>query len=170
MKRIPRTGLAGRLNLGKWLTFLASAFWHGFYPGYYMGFMTVPLLLDQTKAFADAAWPAVEAAGLAWLFAPARSPRYVLLVAAQWATVTLAWCYTLLPFCLLDAHKGLAAWRAWGYAGHAVPLAFMALTPLLAAAFPPPRGGRAAPAGGRVSTSSESTQGESPRAARKKAA
>ena len=36
-KRAPR-------QYNRWLTFGASAFWHGFYPGYYLAFFTVPLL------------------------------------------------------------------------------------------------------------------------------
>jgi lysophospholipid acyltransferase len=31
-------------SINKWLTFATSAFWHGTFPGYYMGFLSMPLL------------------------------------------------------------------------------------------------------------------------------
>jgi len=105
--------------------------------------MTVPLILDSSAAFFDALVPVGAALGINGLFAPARTPWYLLICVVQWLGVTAAWSYTLLPFCLLDVSRGLDAWRSFGWAGHLIPLVMMLVTPLIVALFPKPRAAKA---------------------------
>lgn len=119
-KRAPRAG-----GLNKWLTFLASAFWHGFYPGYYLSFMTVPFMQMGFNPLYDVFAPVVPKAG----------KSASVLVAASWAVHWVATqvmvTYVLSPFVLLDLARGLDVWRSLHWAGHALPVVCLVLATLL---------------------------------------
>jgi len=36
-------------SIGTWVVFLVSAFWHGFYPGYYIAFLTAALFTTAAR-------------------------------------------------------------------------------------------------------------------------
>lgn len=123
-------------GLNRWLTFGASAFWHGFYSGYYLGFFTVPLMQDSVRSLYEAGGPALQYLGLSWIGVPAHTPTFAAVVLVEFVAIHLAWAYILVPFCLFEAHKGLAVWRSVGYAGHLIPLAYFLLAAVLRRLFP----------------------------------
>jgi lysophospholipid acyltransferase len=122
--RVPRSG-----GLNKWATFLASAFWHGFYGGYYLAFTAVPLMQAGTQSLLAALEPIVAPPFIKVAGADpshrSRSQRALVHAwrALQVAGTLLVLDYALVAFCLLDPRKGLAVWAHWGYAGHILALA-----------------------------------------------
>jgi lysophospholipid acyltransferase len=109
-------------GLNRWLTYGASAFWHGFYAGYYLGFLTIPFQ-QEVAVKLYAIWrprlgPSASRGRLVRALYPV----------AKWASVFLLLDYALGAFSLLDWHRGVAFWQAWGYAGHLVPAALLVLS------------------------------------------
>lgn len=114
-KRAPRAG-----GLNKWLAFGASAFWHGFYPGYYLGFLTIPLIQEGGKQLHNAWLRVLAVTGVlkpAQAFADTQLGA-VMLGLGGWIFTMGAWSYCLMPFCIFEAQKGLEMWKSWWYIGH----------------------------------------------------
>lgn len=105
---------APRLHeLNRWLTFAASAFWHGLFPGYYLGFVSVPLLATASRNFYAALRPIV---------APVPYDRtrleYRAYTVVKWVITYAAFDYSLVVFALYDWHRASTVWHAWHYFGH----------------------------------------------------
>jgi lysophospholipid acyltransferase len=106
--------------ISRWVTFGASAFWHGTLPGYYLAFASIPLLQVATAGMLGVWAPLLAWAGVP----PARggSARALAWRGVCWACTHATLTYCVTAFCLLDAHRALTVWRSWGYAVHVLPL------------------------------------------------
>lgn len=49
-----------RSNFNQFLVFMVSAFWHGFYPGYYIGFSLASFMTHVGRLAYKKVWPRVE--------------------------------------------------------------------------------------------------------------
>lgn len=112
--RAPRTG---QLNFA--LVFLASAFWHGLYPGYYLGFLTAPLLVAASRG--------VKAALKPWLSRVDGRPLLAEDSPLQWpwwfirvVITQLSLDYALSAFALYQLHRAVTVWRSLFWAGHII--------------------------------------------------
>jgi lysophospholipid acyltransferase len=109
----------GQATFGNIVTKLTSAFWHGFYPGYYMFFLgAVPITLAEAQLsrvfrgfFYD--W---DMSGKKPKLSKAKSAVHHIV----WSVI--AWIFLLgtlnfigVAFILLEAHAGWAAWKALGF-------------------------------------------------------
>lgn len=83
-----------------------SAFWHGFYPGYYLFFLSVPLLTFCDRLLKKKVSP---------LFGKSQFSAYGLV--GTLVTV-LATNYMVLPFVMLAGSWGFSAWKSFYFAGH----------------------------------------------------
>ena len=97
-----------------------SALWHGFYPGYYLAFASMPILQLLEAELAARVQPRLQA------LLPAR-----LAAALTAAAVAAGISYFMVAFQLLSLERTLVAWAHMGYAGHAVMAALLLALPLL---------------------------------------
>ena len=126
-------------------TMLVSAAWHGFLPGYYMAFGSVPFITEATRVFMQGCGAAAER-GLGWTlrpppakggdgcqFPPGRAwlPLRVAWCLLRWAATFATFTYVLAPFLCLQWARSLAVWEFLGFAGHLVPAALGATGLLL---------------------------------------
>lgn len=130
-----RVTKAGSLNL--LATYAISAFWHGFYPGYYLFFLSVPLVSELDKRLRKAINP--------WFYADAEGNPSAKAVQPRKDRKDLAFVYTCIcwvfvhahmhvlavAFRLLDLNASLAWWSSVHYVAHFVPLAGHVLVTLL---------------------------------------
>ena len=98
-------------------TYLVSAAWHGFYPGYYLFFVSMPLAMAVGRGLRRKVRPRFLGGGAAL--------KAVYDVACVVCTA-LAANYLAIPFQVLSLDKGLFAWRQLYFAGHVVLLALYA--------------------------------------------
>jgi len=95
-------------------TYGLSAFWHGFYPGYYFFFLTVPLLTTCERLGKQRLSSRFNPSGKKW------TPWGILNI---FCTTLLA-NYSVTPFQLLAFDWGLAAWKSHYFAGHILMVLF----------------------------------------------
>jgi hypothetical protein len=93
-------------------TYGLSAFWHGFYPGYYMFFLTVPLLT------------ACERLGRKKLSPKFSSSKWSLYGIATIIATSLVVEYIVLAFQLLAFDWAVAAWKSHYFFGHILCVVF----------------------------------------------
>lgn len=101
------------------ITFLASACWHGFYPGYYMLFLGLGMWGVVAKVFIDYIEP----------FLPEKTPGWLLFV--QWWSLYVTIAYHNVAFQLRDFHYGMTALSAIYYSSTVVCLTVMLVEILL---------------------------------------
>jgi len=98
----------------KVLTFIASAFWHGFYPGYYLFFVSgaflEPLALQMRRALR---WRVLNKDG-------SGKPIKVLYDLGAWIGVFYTIDYLTIGFRMLYFWDGLAAWASVHYMCHVI--------------------------------------------------
>ncbi|KAL9601851.1 MAG: hypothetical protein Q9219_002202 [cf. Caloplaca sp. 3 TL-2023] len=105
-------------------TFITSAFWHGFYPGYYLSFLLAAFLQTVAKNFRRHVRP--------FFLTPdgQRPTKYKIYYdILSYLTTQLAFCFTTAPFVLLTLPSSLLVWsRVYFYAiiGTAASMAFFA--------------------------------------------
>ncbi|OAP57547.1 hypothetical protein AYL99_08285 [Fonsecaea erecta] len=105
-------------------TFLTSALWHGFYPGYYLTFVLAAFIQTVAKNFRRYVRP--------FFLTPdgTKSTRYKIYYdALGYVATQLAFCFTTAPFVVLGFHDSLKIWaRVYFYTviGVAASLAFFA--------------------------------------------
>lgn len=92
-----------------------SAFWHGFYPGYYMFFMSVPLLTFAERLAKKKISP--------YFSSKKWSPFGILSI----ITTSFFIEYMVLPFVLLARDRSFAGWRSHYFFGHIVTVLFLVL-------------------------------------------
>ena len=116
-----------RLMLATVATYVVSAFWHGFYPGYYLTFVTGALYVVAERMVQQILWPAFcDLIGVPTAAREGgdavRHPRHGLLARVLavlgWATSHLALTYITMPFALLKWEDSLTAWEAVYYVFH----------------------------------------------------
>ncbi|KAI9159460.1 Lysophospholipid acyltransferase [Blastocladiella emersonii ATCC 22665] len=91
------------------VTYATSAFWHGFYPGYYLTFTTGAMITETARVLRRTLRPHALAAP------PAVRAAYNL---AGWVLTQAVLNYAVVPFLLLSLADSLAVWRANYFAGH----------------------------------------------------
>ena len=138
--RFPKLGI----NANKWVTMLTSAFWHGFFPGYYLAFMTAPFI-QETTSVVYSSWGKITGFLFGWTLRDVKSggdgcqfpdssswvlPR-LLWILVRWLGVLFSFCYSLGPFVLLKFNMGIAFWSYLGFIGHLVPLGLSFLSVIL---------------------------------------
>jgi hypothetical protein len=126
--RLPR-------SVNRQATMLVSAAWHGFFPGYYMAFGSVPFITETTRVFMQGCgavaerlfgWsvrppPARGGDGCAFPLGRAWLPLRLAWCALRWAVTFLCFTYVLAPFLSLQWARSLAVWEYLAFAGHVVP-------------------------------------------------
>lgn len=94
---------------------LASAFWHGLHPGYYLSFLSVPL------------WLAAEAAAEGALRGRLGPWGEQLVAAGHWFLKMRVFEYLCMGFVLRDAAATLAYWGSIYFCLHLLPLLILLL-------------------------------------------
>ncbi|KAF2861878.1 MBOAT-domain-containing protein [Piedraia hortae CBS 480.64] len=105
-------------------TFVTSAFWHGFYPGYYMSFILASFIQNVAKNARRLLRPFFMTPDGTQ---PLPSKRYYDFF--TWIVTQLAFCFTTTPFVLLNARDSLHVWAAnymYCIVGTAISSAFLA--------------------------------------------
>jgi hypothetical protein len=92
--------------------------------------VTLPLIQEALRVVFALGRPAVAAAGL--VPGDKGGLAYRAWTAAKVVLLQAAMDYALVPFCLLDARRGLAFWASWGYAGHIAAVALLLASALAA--------------------------------------
>lgn len=100
--------------------FLCSAFWHGFYPGYYMMFLSFALFTITARTVRRRCRPFFQQS-------PISSMSYDILTTIV-ANLTTNYCQG--PFILLEAESGLLFWKAFYFIPHMVAVFILFLTHL----------------------------------------
>lgn len=108
------------------MTFLLSAMWHGFYPGYFLAFMTCSLFVMASRKVRRTLRPRI-------VRGPTTQFLYDLLTFC-FSTTFLG--YTTAPFVLLQFGKAVRLWREVYFFGHVLALAALALPMILPPAKP----------------------------------
>ena len=93
-------------------TFLISAFWHGFYPGYYLSFLSSVALTESARAIRRVFRP--------YFLSPDGPLRHLKFVYDVSGTVVTMLCmnYLFATFFLRDLDLGLNAWADMSFFGH----------------------------------------------------
>jgi len=102
-------------------TYGLSAFWHGFYPGYYFFFLTVPLLTMCERVGKKKLSSRFNPSGKKW------TPWGIVNIIAT----TLMANYAVLPFPMLAFEWSIAVWKSHYFAGHILAVAFYILMQLV---------------------------------------
>lgn len=106
-------------------TYAMSAFWHGFYPGYYFFFLSVPMITMCERVGRKKLTPTFKPilGNTLW---------YILC----WASTSFVVQYMVMSFQLLAFDWGLTYWKSQFYFGHILCIAFYAVISCL----PTPKG------------------------------
>lgn len=117
-----------RLMLATIATYVVSAFWHGFYPGYYLTFVTGAVYMVAERMMQQILWPLFcDIIGLPSRKSsskaddvrhPHHGPIAWLLGLICWALSQLSLTYITLPFALLYWNESLMAWNSVRYIIH----------------------------------------------------
>jgi hypothetical protein len=96
-----------------------SAFWHGFYPGYYFFFLSVPLLTFAERVIKKKVSP---------YFSQSKWSPYGIL-----GTIVTSFCaeYMVCPFVLLARDRSFANYQSNYFLGHVLPMVAIAVGSLL---------------------------------------
>lgn len=106
-------------SVSRWVTFFASAFWHGFFSGYYLGFLTLPLFQECARIIYSSLRPVVTGGtGISNRSTIAYKAYVVLRQIALWLLLD----YALGAFALLEWHKSIVWWQSFFFAGHIAPV------------------------------------------------
>uniref|UniRef100_A0A1E1X484 Putative conserved plasma membrane protein n=1 Tax=Amblyomma aureolatum TaxID=187763 RepID=A0A1E1X484_9ACAR len=103
------------------LTFVLSAMWHGFYPGYYLTFGTGIFFTLGARAVRRSVRP---------FFQGSRRSRKLYDLLTSLAT-RVAVAYMVFPFLLLDFQSSIKVYRHFWFVGHVVCLLAMYVLPLV---------------------------------------
>eukprot|EP00904_Undaria_pinnatifida_P005433 jgi/Undpi1/2019/HiC_scaffold_12.g05405.m1 len=94
-------------------TYFVSAFWHGFYPGYYLFFMSLPVVTAVSRELKKKVSPYVPTEGAIG------AAYHVLCVCVVSLTVN----YLVIPFQILGLPESLEIWGTFYFGVHAISLA-----------------------------------------------
>lgn len=98
-----------------------SAFWHGFYPGYYLTFLSVPLFQNLEKEIKAKVSPRLFPSG------NDGSLAYTAYNALSVVGTSIALNYIVCPFQALSWDASMVVWQSLYFSGHAVALAGLVL-------------------------------------------
>eukprot|EP00640_Fibrocapsa_japonica_P001956 CAMPEP_0113937852 /NCGR_PEP_ID=MMETSP1339-20121228/4363_1 /TAXON_ID=94617 /ORGANISM="Fibrocapsa japonica" /LENGTH=540 /DNA_ID=CAMNT_0000940759 /DNA_START=158 /DNA_END=1780 /DNA_ORIENTATION=- /assembly_acc=CAM_ASM_000762 len=111
-----------RTNSSLTATYAVSAFWHGFYPGYYLFFLSVPLATNASRAMKKAIRPwfqtaqGQDGAGIAFYNVLAK------------LTTTTHINYLVCAFQLLSWEASIRCWGNYYFFGHALMFSALAIS------------------------------------------
>jgi len=123
------------------LTFLLSAAWHGFYPGYYLTFMTLGAQTIASRCVRRSVRP---------YFQKTAALRRLYDVITFFTTI-ICFAYATMPFIVLSLSKSLYIWGQVYYYGHVFCIFAIFVLPII---LPPP------PPSSKGRTESETKQNE----------
>ena len=112
------------------LTYFMSAFWHGFYPGYYLFFLSLPLLTACERMGRKKLTPRFGRGG----------GRFSAWGIVSILTTQVFFTYCTMPFLLLSWEWSIELWRYYNFAGHILMVLFYVVCSLLPS--PPSKGER----------------------------
>ncbi|XP_064481115.1 lysophospholipid acyltransferase 6-like [Ornithodoros turicata] len=107
------------------LTFVLSAAWHGFYPGYYLTFCAGSLFTLAARAVRRSVRPMVQG-----------RIAHIIYDLLTCLSTRLAVAYIVFPFLLLDFGSSMKVYRNFWFGGHVVALLAIYILPRL---LPPPQ-------------------------------
>ena len=102
------------------LTYMTSAFWHGFYPGYYMTFSSGALMNNAARGLRKLLRPKFAGTSL--------KPLYDV---ASFLLTAVVLNYTCTPFTLLAWDASWRIWKAELFLGHVLTIGSMIVVPML---------------------------------------
>ncbi|KAJ2893979.1 putative O-acyltransferase [Zalerion maritima] len=109
-------------------TFSTSAFWHGFYPGYYLSFMLASFIQTSAKNFRRFVRPFVmDPLNDKEKQKPTKNKIYYDIL--SWFTTQVTFAFVAQPFLILGLSESLQIWRSvyfYAVIGTAVSMAFFA--------------------------------------------
>lgn len=114
--------------------FFMSAIWHGYYPGYYLTFMSCGLWNEVARLLRRHIRPLI----IPTKEAEKSVTAYVYHACSLSLTVT-SLNYLATPFLLLSAEKSIQYWMYWGFVPHIISLALYVLLPIVFAVKKPPK-------------------------------
>lgn len=111
------------------MVYLCSAFWHGFYPGYYLTFLSAAILTIVERMMRKNVWPNIFYALSIAL--PGKAPigkdahhlspiALFICEALGWFTMHFSLYYIAIPFAILDLHESLMAWKGVYFTFHII--------------------------------------------------
>ncbi|KAF9345452.1 lysophospholipid acyltransferase [Mortierella sp. AD094] len=104
-------------------TFAVSAFWHGFYPGYYLMFISSAMALTAGKMLRRHLRPRYASA------TSGKTPRWYNLMGLLITQLTIN--YLAMPFLVLTFKDSMELWKDLFFVPHIGIIAVIALTPIL---------------------------------------
>jgi MBOAT, membrane-bound O-acyltransferase family len=110
-----------RTNNSLTATYFVSAFWHGFYPGYYLFFMSLPIVQQSARAGRKNITP---------FFSKNKSDpldTYRVYTVLCIVLNSLAINYMVIPFQMLSWERSKAVWGSYYYGVHAAVIAVYGL-------------------------------------------
>jgi lysophospholipid acyltransferase len=120
-----RVGKVGQPStMSTYATFIVSAFWHGFYPGYYFSFVSGALFVETSRQLRRDLGPLFDKQG------PFYSLRHVFNLGSTLLTVWV-FAYMCGPFQLLDAKMAWQLYIDLQFAPHIASVATLLLLSLL---------------------------------------
>ena len=115
----------GRTNKSLLATYFVSAFWHGFYPGYYLYFLSAPLMSVCERVVMEHLLPHFK------LRSCSRGWKRILWNSLAQISVKFVLNYMAGPFFLLSWQWSLNFWKSYDYLGHVLCIAFYLSVKLL---------------------------------------
>ena len=106
------------------ITYGTSAFWHGFYPGYYLFFLCMPLLTKVNRLCYRRVSPR-------FVRSDGTYPVWFNIACAISTSFVLNWLVT--PFFVLSLDASIAQWSSYYYGGHIVLVIALLAIPMLSA-------------------------------------
>jgi len=103
-------------------TYFISAFWHGFYPGYYMFFLSLPLMTQCERIGRKKITP---------YFGGDKGGRFSLYGLFTIACTQVMLTYIAIPFMLLSFSWSKTAWTEIYFGGHVVMFSMCVLLQLV---------------------------------------
>ncbi|KAJ1972847.1 Lysophospholipid acyltransferase [Dimargaris xerosporica] len=97
------------------ITFIVSAIWHGFFPGYYLAFITLALLSSLARTLRRVIRPIFVNTGVTQVTTTPLKQLYDLL---SWLVTQLALNYAITPFMVLQLSRSMQIWQANAFFGH----------------------------------------------------
>ena len=112
---------------GTLVTMLVSAYWHGFHAGYYLSFLTVPLVAATDDLWAALLRKRLENKNAADTAAAASSFHLLLYDSINWFLRCRAYDYMCMGFLLLSYDATMHYWRSVGFIVHIVYAILLAM-------------------------------------------
>ncbi|KAJ3362629.1 lysophospholipid acyltransferase [Allomyces arbusculus] len=106
------------------VTYTTSAFWHGFYPGYYLTFASGALITTAARG--------LRRAFRARVLATESTPLYAAYTFAGWVMSQGILNYVVAPFMVLSLADSIAIWKANYFLGHICVLTAIAVASIAA--------------------------------------